>query len=154
MELLHLSEIELIWSEVIQIHLRRRLVWRYRWRGCGGQLTIKLFPCVIEQTSGEECSWQKGERVMNTEEVAKLCEALTLKENEGPVRSLRTNLMEDGMKRLGYKLVGKLLSTKLVNRETCTMMIPKILRTVEDIETEVIAGNMFSFTFKSVDDRQ
>ncbi|KAK2656329.1 hypothetical protein Ddye_009381 [Dipteronia dyeriana] len=78
---------------------------------------------------------------MNAEEVMKLCEALSLKKKEGPVQSLQASLKEDGLKRLGYRLVGKLLSTKLVNREVFTMMTPKIWRTVEDVETEVLAGN-------------
>ncbi|KAK3182741.1 hypothetical protein Dsin_030027 [Dipteronia sinensis] len=74
--------------------------------------------------------------MMNADEVAKLCEALTLKENEGPLQSLQVNLKEDGVKRLGHRLVGKLLSSKLVNIDVFTMLIPKIWLTVEEVETE------------------
>ncbi|KAK2648148.1 hypothetical protein Ddye_015637 [Dipteronia dyeriana] len=63
-------------------------------------------------------------------------------------------LKEDGVKRLGYRLVGKLLSTKLVNRVVFMTMILKIWRTVDNVEIEAIAGTTFSFTFKSAEDQR
>ncbi|KAK0592991.1 hypothetical protein LWI29_028727 [Acer saccharum] len=41
---------------------------------------------------------------MNAEEVTRLCEALLLKEKEGPLMSLRENMKNDGERRLGLRL--------------------------------------------------
>ncbi|KAK0598542.1 hypothetical protein LWI29_035724 [Acer saccharum] len=87
---------------------------------------------------------------MNAEDVAKLCESLTLKDKEGPLRPLAPGLKDGGEKRL----VGKLLSTKSVNRDAFINLIPKIWRIREGVEIEVIDGNTFSFTFRCENDRR
>ncbi|KAK3193191.1 hypothetical protein Dsin_024501 [Dipteronia sinensis] len=91
---------------------------------------------------------------MNAEEVARLCEALTLKEKDGPLMALGASMKEDGEKRLGLRMSGKLLSAKLVNREAFFGVFPRIWRTLEEVDTEVIDGNIFSFTFRNERDRQ
>jgi hypothetical protein len=91
---------------------------------------------------------------MNADSVAKLCGALTLKEREGPLQPLATNLKDGGEKRLALRLVGKLLSTKLVNRTAFIDLMPRIWRIKEGVEIEVVDGNIFSFTFKCASDRR
>ncbi|TXG48274.1 hypothetical protein EZV62_027568 [Acer yangbiense] len=91
---------------------------------------------------------------MNADEVAKLCESLSLKEKEGPLRQLQTSLKDDGRKRLAFRLVGKILSNKLVNREAFMTLIPKIWKIKQGMEIEVVDRNVFSFTFKCVEDRR
>ncbi|TXG72009.1 hypothetical protein EZV62_000588 [Acer yangbiense] len=90
---------------------------------------------------------------MSADEVARLCKALSLKDSEGPLMPLKVELKKDGVKRMGFRLIGKLLSNKLVNRDAFTSLFPRIWRTMEDFEIEVISGNTFSFTFKSANDR-
>ncbi|TXG68287.1 hypothetical protein EZV62_003222 [Acer yangbiense] len=91
---------------------------------------------------------------MNAEDVAKLCESLTLKDKEGPLRPLATGLKDGGEKRPALRLVGKLLSTKSVNRDAFINLIPKIWRIREGVDIEVIDGNTFSFTFRCESDRR
>ncbi|KAK2639395.1 hypothetical protein Ddye_027190 [Dipteronia dyeriana] len=88
---------------------------------------------------------------MNADEVADLCEAISLKDQEGNLVPLQVGLRVDGEKR--PRLVGKILSNKLVNREAFIGVIPKIWRTLEEFEIEAIEGNIFSFTFKNAEDR-
>ncbi|TXG67179.1 hypothetical protein EZV62_008454 [Acer yangbiense] len=64
---------------------------------------------------------------MDVSDVAKLCESLTLRDKEGPLMPLRAMLKDDGEKRLALRLV--------------------------DVEIEVVGGNVFSFTFRCVEDR-
>ncbi|TXG73941.1 hypothetical protein EZV62_002520 [Acer yangbiense] len=73
---------------------------------------------------------------MNTDEIAKLF------------------LKDDGRKRLAFRLVGKILSNKLVNREAFTTLIPEIWKIKQGVEIEVVDGNVFSFTFKCAEDRR
>ncbi|TXG46337.1 hypothetical protein EZV62_028161 [Acer yangbiense] len=54
---------------------------------------------------------------------------------------------------MGFRLVGKVLTNKLVNRETFIGLFPRIWHTVEEFEIEAITGNIFSFTFRTAKDR-
>ena len=75
---------------------------------------------------------------MSVDEVARLCKALSLIDKEGPLMPLQDDLKTDGVKWMGFRLIGKLLSNKLVNRDAFTSLFPRIWRTMEDFETEVI----------------
>ncbi|KAK3195438.1 hypothetical protein Dsin_026748 [Dipteronia sinensis] len=91
---------------------------------------------------------------MNADEVAQLCEALTLQDLEGPLMPLQADLKNDGKRRLALRLVGKILSNKLVNRDVFMHLIPRIWKIKQGVEIEVVDGNVFSFTFKCTEDRQ
>ncbi|TXG70631.1 hypothetical protein EZV62_005566 [Acer yangbiense] len=91
--------------------------------------------------------------MMNAEEVAKLCEALTLKEKEGPLMQLQEGMTNKGEKRLALRLAGKLLSSKPVNRDAFMAVMPKIWVTIDGFDIEIIDGNTFSFTFKNEKDQ-
>ncbi|TXG57331.1 hypothetical protein EZV62_018644 [Acer yangbiense] len=91
---------------------------------------------------------------MNADEVAKLCGALSLKEKEGPLMPLKKTLKDDGEKRLGLKLVGKILSNKLVNWDAFMHLIPKIWKIKQGVDIEVVGENIFSFTFRCGEDRR
>ncbi|TXG53849.1 hypothetical protein EZV62_019105 [Acer yangbiense] len=90
--------------------------------------------------------------IMNADAIANLCVALSLKEKEGPLKPLQIALKDDGEKWLALRLVGKVMSDKMINRVAFIATIPKIWRTMEDVEIEVIDGNVFSFTFKNEKD--
>ena len=53
---------------------------------------------------------------MNADELVRLCSAVSVKEREGPVKTLDVGLKDKGEQRLSLCLVGKILATKLVNR--------------------------------------
>ncbi|KAK3225038.1 hypothetical protein Dsin_004900 [Dipteronia sinensis] len=91
---------------------------------------------------------------MKAKEIAKLCDSLTLKDNDGLVMPIRRDLTIDGVRLLALRLIGKLLSNKSVNREAFMTVVPIIWRTLEGFEIKVIDGNTFSFTFKNEDDRR
>ncbi|KAK3224556.1 hypothetical protein Dsin_011581 [Dipteronia sinensis] len=55
---------------------------------------------------------------------------------------LQLGLKDDGEKRLALRLVGKILSNTLVNRDTFIGVIPKIGCTLEEFEIEFIDGNI------------
>ncbi|KAK2646525.1 hypothetical protein Ddye_021720 [Dipteronia dyeriana] len=84
--------------------------------------------------------------MMNAEDIIKLSESLTLKENEGPLMKVTKELMKDGGRHMFLRLIGKLLSNKPMNREVFLVVMLKIWRTLKGFEIEVIGGNAFSFT--------
>ncbi|KAK1557476.1 hypothetical protein Q3G72_025443 [Acer saccharum] len=91
---------------------------------------------------------------MNTEEIARLCGSLSLKEKEGPVRRLNMDLMNHGQWRLALCPVGKLLSNRMVNQEAFMFVIKKIWWVHEEDEIEAVVGSIFAFYFKNEDDRK
>ena len=42
---------------------------------------------------------------------------MTLNEKEGPVRSLKCGLKDDGLKKMSLSLVGKVLVNKIINKD-------------------------------------
>ncbi|TXG48491.1 hypothetical protein EZV62_024366 [Acer yangbiense] len=76
---------------------------------------------------------------MSADEVASLCEALSLKDREGPLMPLQVDLKKDGEKRMGFRLIGKLLSSKLANRDAFISLFHRIWRTMESFDIEVIS---------------
>ena len=63
---------------------------------------------------------------MDAQEIAKLCENLSLKDKEGLLMPLQEGLRDDGGKRLALRLAGRIKSNKLVNRDALINLIPKI----------------------------
>ncbi|KAI9201183.1 hypothetical protein LWI28_019811 [Acer negundo] len=91
---------------------------------------------------------------MNTDELATLCGVLLVKERDGSVRTMDVNLLDNGERRLSLCLVGKVLTTKLVNREVFTDVIHSVWRVSEGVDIEWIEGNIFAFHFKNLEDRK
>ncbi|TXG51186.1 hypothetical protein EZV62_023710 [Acer yangbiense] len=54
---------------------------------------------------------------MNADEIAKLCDALTINDMDAPAQTLDANLKDMGIHRLGLCLVGKVLVSKLINKD-------------------------------------
>ncbi|TXG66747.1 hypothetical protein EZV62_008022 [Acer yangbiense] len=92
--------------------------------------------------------------MMNSEELEMLCSALSLKERERPVGTLATNLKERGERLLSLCLVGKVLTTKLVNKEAFINVMTSIWKVSEGVEIEALEGNVFAFHFKNSEDRK
>ncbi|KAK3205549.1 hypothetical protein Dsin_019595 [Dipteronia sinensis] len=91
---------------------------------------------------------------IGSEDIAKLCANLTLLEIEGPVLRLQDGLKAAGLRRLALSLVGKVLTNRLVNCEVFIGVLRKIWRVKEGVEIEFVSNNIFTFQFKSVEDRR
>ncbi|TXG64315.1 hypothetical protein EZV62_011309 [Acer yangbiense] len=91
---------------------------------------------------------------MNADEVAWLCASMTLKDREGPVRTLKSNLKEAGLQRLANSLVGKVLSPKIVHRDSFHAVMKKIWQTREGVEIDPVDGNIFTFQFGNMEDKK
>ncbi|TXG60988.1 hypothetical protein EZV62_012351 [Acer yangbiense] len=74
--------------------------------------------------------------MMNADEIARLCGSMSLTEREGPVRTLKTNLKEAGLRRMVISLVRKVMSPKPVNRDVFRVVMRKIWQTREGVEIE------------------
>ncbi|KAK2645059.1 hypothetical protein Ddye_020254 [Dipteronia dyeriana] len=83
---------------------------------------------------------------MDTDELALLCSsALSVKEMEGPVKTLDAGLINKRERRLSLCLVGKVLTSKLINREVFMNVIQSVWQISEGVEIEWIEGNIFAF---------
>ncbi|KAK1582191.1 hypothetical protein Q3G72_012621 [Acer saccharum] len=91
---------------------------------------------------------------MNADDIASLCNGLSIHEKERPVCTLDGNLKDKGEQRLPLCLVGKVLTTKLVNKNVFIDVMNKIWRVEGGVEIDQIKGNTFEFLFKSLKDRQ
>ncbi|TXG51109.1 hypothetical protein EZV62_023633 [Acer yangbiense] len=88
---------------------------------------------------------------MDQEEISRLCASLLIHSKEEKLWSVRDSLKESAGKKLDLCLVGKVLSTKHVNREAFRAVIPKIWQT--KLEIEVVQDNIFLFYFRNQGDR-
>ncbi|TXG48866.1 hypothetical protein EZV62_024741 [Acer yangbiense] len=91
---------------------------------------------------------------MNADELALLCSALSVKEKERPVRTLDSNLIDIGARKLSLTLVGKVLATKLVNRTAFIDVMTSVWRVSEGVDIEWAEGNIFVLNFKNLEDRK
>ncbi|TXG46905.1 hypothetical protein EZV62_026199 [Acer yangbiense] len=91
---------------------------------------------------------------MNAEEIAKLCESISLKEREGPVRTLKADLKVASIQRMKTSLVGKVLLRKTVNSEVFRSVMRKVWKTKDWVDIEHVNGNVFTFQFQNMDNKQ
>ncbi|KAL5830504.1 hypothetical protein ACOSQ3_019972 [Xanthoceras sorbifolium] len=91
---------------------------------------------------------------MDTTEVERLCEALSLAEPNRPTTVLKVELQEVGRRKLDLCLAGHLLATKQANRDAFRVILPKIWQTTQEVENEVLRDNIFGFHFKNRMDRR
>ncbi|TXG46396.1 hypothetical protein EZV62_028104 [Acer yangbiense] len=90
---------------------------------------------------------------MNADELALLCSALSVKEMDRPIRTLDSNLINIGARRLSLCLVGKVLTTRLVNRSAFIDIMTSVWRVSEGVDIEWAEGNIFVLNFKNLEDR-
>ncbi|KAL5862997.1 hypothetical protein ACOSQ3_000511 [Xanthoceras sorbifolium] len=67
---------------------------------------------------------------------------------------LETPLREAGERKLALCLVGKILTTKLINRDVFRAIIPKIWRTTQTFIIENVKENVFVFQFQNQADKR
>ncbi|TXG48502.1 hypothetical protein EZV62_024377 [Acer yangbiense] len=90
---------------------------------------------------------------MNADDLAMLCSALSVKEKEQPVRVLNTKLKDQGARKLSLCLVGKIFTSKLVNRAAFIDVMLSVWRVNEGVDIEWADGNIFVLHFKNLEDR-
>ncbi|KAL5740379.1 hypothetical protein ACOSQ2_029559 [Xanthoceras sorbifolium] len=92
---------------------------------------------------------------MNVDDIASRCAALSLETDfMEPRFVLETPLREAGARKLALCLVGKILTTKLINREAFRAIIPKIWRTTQTFIMENVKENVFVFQFQNQADKR
>ncbi|TXG59653.1 hypothetical protein EZV62_014226 [Acer yangbiense] len=101
---------------------------------------------------GDFCKWFCG--VMDSTDIACLCESLSHTDIDGPVQILKANLKVEAVQRMSLCLIGKIMSCKAVNRGAFMRVIGRIWQVSRGFEVESVSGNMFSFHFQNEDDRQ
>ncbi|KAK3206892.1 hypothetical protein Dsin_020938 [Dipteronia sinensis] len=94
---------------------------------------------------------------MNKDEVALLCNALSIGEEESPATTRDVNLKDRGEQRLALCLVGKVLAPKVVNRVWRVnggVESERVWRVNGGVDIEAGADNIFEFHFKNLEARQ
>ncbi|KAL5741628.1 hypothetical protein ACOSP7_028360 [Xanthoceras sorbifolium] len=92
---------------------------------------------------------------MNADDIASRCAALSLEtDSMEPRIVLETPLREAGARKLALCLVGKILTTKLINREAFRAIIPKIWRTTQTFIMDNVKENVFVFQFQNQADKR
>ncbi|TXG57913.1 hypothetical protein EZV62_015742 [Acer yangbiense] len=89
---------------------------------------------------------------MDSDEIASLCESLSISSRDGPIQLLNDKLMVEAKQRLSLCIVGKILSSKRVNRDAFMRVIGKIWQVRKGMDIESIIGNTFTFHFKDAYD--
>ncbi|TXG63514.1 hypothetical protein EZV62_010508 [Acer yangbiense] len=89
---------------------------------------------------------------MDPNEIAHLCESLSIQRKEEKLWGVKDQLKVEAGKKLELCLVGKLLSTKYVNRDAFRAVMPKIWR-AQGLEIEVVQDNTVLFYFHNQEDR-
>ncbi|KAK2648341.1 hypothetical protein Ddye_015830 [Dipteronia dyeriana] len=90
---------------------------------------------------------------MDTEDLVKLCETLSLAEEEEAEFLMDGEVQREGIGGVERCLVGKVLSRKKVNREGFMKVIEQIWNVIETVEIEMISDNIFMFQFSLLEDR-
>ncbi|KAL5826595.1 hypothetical protein ACOSQ3_018434 [Xanthoceras sorbifolium] len=88
------------------------------------------------------------------EEISKICERLSLSDEDGPVARMGVGLQENGIRLVSLSLIGKIIANREINREAFRSIIPRIWKTKHEFSIELIGTNTFVFQFKCHWDRK
>ncbi|KAL5808000.1 hypothetical protein ACOSQ3_028691 [Xanthoceras sorbifolium] len=91
---------------------------------------------------------------METDEIIRVCERLSLSEEDGPVARVDQSLQKRGLKSVSMCLFGKILVNREINRDAFRSAISRIWKTTKKVEVEAIGMNIFAFRFKCDWDRK
>ncbi|TXG70532.1 hypothetical protein EZV62_005467 [Acer yangbiense] len=89
---------------------------------------------------------------MDSEDISSLYASLSINACDGPVQLLDGNLKDDAIHRMSLCLVGKILTSKRVNREAFMRVIGKIWLVNKGMSIESVTGNTFAFHFGDEND--
>ncbi|KAL5758730.1 hypothetical protein ACOSP7_021341 [Xanthoceras sorbifolium] len=88
------------------------------------------------------------------EEISKICERLSLSDEDGLVARMGVGLQENGIWLVSLSLIGKIIANREINREAFRSIIPRIWKTKQEFSIELIGINTFVFQFKCPWDRK
>ncbi|KAK6146676.1 hypothetical protein DH2020_020545 [Rehmannia glutinosa] len=92
---------------------------------------------------------------MDREEILKRINNIKISnKGEKNTLTLEQELRQKGEDRIANCLVTKILSSKLINKDTFRQHLPRILQTVKKIDIEVVGENLFILEFTNPVDRR
>ena len=91
---------------------------------------------------------------MNTEELIRKCQAITLKEEEKDTVVVMGKMKAKGVNITVNCLVGKILLTRGVNLEGLRSAIRQVWRSIKEVKIESMGSNMFLFKFDTEEDKK
>ncbi|KAL5782425.1 hypothetical protein ACOSP7_007454 [Xanthoceras sorbifolium] len=91
---------------------------------------------------------------MDADNVASMCAGMKLTEEESVAMNIAGATKMDGMEKLSLCLVGKLLTSRLTNRDPFRSLIARIWRTTQAVEVETVGDNVYAFHFQNNFDRK
>ncbi|KAL5747085.1 hypothetical protein ACOSQ2_024382 [Xanthoceras sorbifolium] len=74
------------------------------------------------------------------EEISKICERLSLSDEDGPVARMGVGLQENGIRLVSLSLIGKIIANREINREAFRSIIPRIWKKKQEFSIELIGG--------------
>ncbi|TXG54301.1 hypothetical protein EZV62_019557 [Acer yangbiense] len=90
---------------------------------------------------------------MSANEIAKLCENLSIKDEDGEIHQISEEVGRVGEEDVNHCLVGKILSGRRVNREAFRMVIESLWSPFGNVDIEMVSENVFLFFFNKPEDR-
>lgn len=91
---------------------------------------------------------------MNTEELIRKCQVITLKEEEEDTVAVMGKMKAKGVKITANCLVGKILLTRGVNLEGLRSAIRQAWRSIKEVKIESMGSNVFLFKFDTEEDKK
>ncbi|KAL9460149.1 hypothetical protein AB3S75_003367 [Citrus x aurantiifolia] len=91
---------------------------------------------------------------MDTDELIRKCNAITIREEDKTSMSLEVNVTATRGKMLASCLVGKVLLTRAVNKEGFKSALQQVWRTVKEVKIESLGNNCFMFKFTEEADKK
>ncbi|KAL5837594.1 hypothetical protein ACOSQ3_014763 [Xanthoceras sorbifolium] len=77
---------------------------------------------------------------METEDITRFCERLSITEDDGPILRMEMPLQEQGRKLVSMSLFGKLIANREINREAFRSAMPRFWRPKKELEIESLGG--------------
>ncbi|KAH9658540.1 hypothetical protein KPL70_023537 [Citrus sinensis] len=91
---------------------------------------------------------------MDTDELIRKCKAITIREEDKSRVTLEASMKAKKEKALANCLVGKVLLTRVVNKEGMKIALQQVWRTFKEVEIESLGNNIFMFKFAEEADKK
>ncbi|TXG72737.1 hypothetical protein EZV62_001316 [Acer yangbiense] len=98
---------------------------------------------------------EEASTIMEYNDLSKLCESLSLSgDNDILETKIKGDVKRTSDRKVAHSLVGKILTTKPINREAFISWIPKLWRTSEPFEINAMGRNIFVLRFRNSEDKR
>ncbi|KAL9416941.1 hypothetical protein AB3S75_040014 [Citrus x aurantiifolia] len=91
---------------------------------------------------------------MDTDELIRNCKAITIREEDKSRVTLEASMKAKKEKALANRLVGKVLLTRVVNKERMKIALQQVWRTFKEVKIESLGNNIFMFKFAEEADKK